>query len=114
MESMPPHAEGVLTICRGDIVSLICSHNNLNSGATRWTVGPTVNCAITTFHNSVDRESCGPFTFQDMSKSSQTTIKSMSTVEADASIDGVVVECRDNPGSPSTLIGRISICVVGM
>ena len=72
-----------------------------------------MNCAVTVFQNSADHQSCGLFTFQDASQSSQIMIKSMGSVKANTAIDGVVVECRDNPGNPSMLIGNITICVVG-
>ena len=117
-ESTPAHVGGVLAACAGDQISLTCSHDNLDSGVTRWiqVSQPMVqDCSEVIDHNIPNSaDPCGPFTFQDVSMLALDAVLSSTAVAtANTSMTGTVVECRDSAGILSASIGNVTLCVYG-
>ena len=114
-ESTPAHTSGVLIACAGNQISLTCSHDNLDSGTTRWVFSQPVDCSETIDHNPpIFTDPCGSFTFQDVSELAPGTVLHSTTVAtANTSMTGAVVECKDSAGILSKIIGNITLCVIG-
>ena len=109
---------GYLVACVGDHISISCSHNNLNTGATRWTfTSPLMinDCGETIDHNPpISSESCGSFMFTDVSALPLLPLNSTTRATASVAINGTTVECRDGGGILYEVIGNITLCIIGM
>lgn len=117
LTSDPPQFDGVVTVCSGGSVSLTCSHNNTETGNTRWIIFSSgVTTCSTTISGSSSSDACEPyFTFVDESELSEGVVSSIAQVaSANTSMNDIVVECRDSAGIFFTSIGNISFCVIGL
>ena len=115
LESIPPHVDGILTAYHGDQISLTCSHNNPATAVTKWSFSSPVNCDKAIDHNPpISTTSvCGPFMFVGISGLSCCHLNSTAVATASTSITGAVVECRDSAGLSPTVVGSITLCIIG-
>lgn len=110
-EPMP--ASGVLTACAGDHILLTCSHNNQDSGVTRWIFSQPVDCSETIFHDDPSSiEPCGPFTYESVSLASNVMLFSIVTTNVSTSMNGTVIECRDSAGQIYDS-AQLTLCITG-
>ena len=114
-EFRPANANGVLTACVGDPISLKCSHNNDVTGITRWIFSSPIDCSETIDHNPpIITRPCGPFSFQDVNEIQPNGLFNSTAVAiASASMTGAIAECRDSSGDVYNQIGSVSICIIG-
>lgn len=114
-EFRPANANGVLTACVGDHVSLTCSHDNDASGVTRWIFSSPIDCSVTIDHNPpIVTRPCGPFTFQDVTEIQPNGLFNSTAVAiASVSMTGAIAECRDSSGDVYNQIGTTLICIIG-
>ena len=107
-----------ITVCPGVPISLTCTHDNNNSGVTRWIVTntSTANCEVTVAHGSPmpPDDMCGLFTITMISGSASSTMfTSTAQTTATEALNGAVVECFSS-GLDTSLLGNITINVLGM
>ncbi len=104
-------------MCPGVPISLTCTHDNDNSGVTRWIVTntATANCEESVAHGSLmpPDDMCGLFTITMISGTfSPTMFTSTAQTTATEAINGAVVECFSS-GLDTSLIGNITINILG-
>ncbi len=107
-------------MCPGVPISLTCTHNNDNSGVTRWRVTntSTANCEVTVAHGSTMPPDAvcvpsGLFTITTISGTlSPTMFTSTAQTTATEALNGAVVECFSS-GLGSSLLGTVTINVLG-
>ena len=106
---------GVLTVCPGDFVSIMCSHGNDQSRVTRWEVidYPTADCSHTVSHRNPVDGTCGPFTITMISGSTDPPFNSTAETTATEALDGAQVQCFSS-ALLNSLIGNVTIKVLGM
>ena len=114
LESNPTLADGVLTACVGEQISLTCTHD-ITAVNTQWFVSPPVNCSASVGHAPPASEPCGPFTFDGITQVvvGVTALESTAMATADVSMTGSVVKCRSGNILMSTFVGNASLCIVG-
>ena len=114
-ESQSAQINGVVTACRGEALSLTCTHNNTVTGNTRWVVGQPVDCAETISSTVSPGQSCAPtVTFKDVSMLNEGIVSSTATLStANTSVNGTVIECRDGAGIIFNSVVNVSICILG-
>ena len=114
MESNPPQVNGVLTACTSEDISLTCSHNNVITAGTQWSISPPVNCTATVTHESPNNPTCGAFVVQDITRPANAmVINSTAVATADVSMAGSVVECVGGNSVSNFIVGNITLCIVG-
>ena len=107
-----------LTVCPSDPVVLTCKHDMVSNEATRWNFLPTFpGCTrrIVNHNNPTMVASCGPFTFHNVTgvDESPTELSSTAVAVADASINGLVIQCYDSERNSASKVGNITLCVIG-
>ena len=112
MTSVPATINGTLTACQGDYIAITCAHDNSGSLITRWEVTGVSDCFVP--HDPPrEGDTCGPFTFSDVSNATNPILSSTAMVTASAAINGLRVTCRAGAGVSSTLVGSLNITVLG-
>ncbi len=109
---------GTITVCPGVPLSFTCTHDNTASGVSRWRVTgtSTADCVRSVGHGEAMpmEEMCGLFTITMISgTSSPTMFTSTAQTNATDAINGAVVECFSS-GLDSSLLGNVTINVLGM
>lgn len=116
--STPRSINEVITVCSGSQITLTCSHNNTDTGVTRWVFTNISGCESNTISHDLSITStlaCGPFTFSGITElqSETVTLNSTATANASSMLNGGVVQCLDSAGTTSNTIGYSSIFVIG-
>ena len=116
LTSDPSQINGKITACAGEEISLTCSHDNVLSITTTWTISSPINCSTEILHNPPTpiAPPCGPFSFHDITVAESDTIQLNSTAVATArsEINSSIIECIAGFVS-SVSVGIISVCVIG-
>ena len=103
---------GEVIVCSRDRLSLVCSHNYTSAGVTRWEVTGTPQCLLSHDPPSSTTEACGDFFITNVSDKNGPTLNSTAEIIPNASLDGVMVECRAGSSSTSKLIGNVTIRIL--
>ena len=116
LESIPPIVNGVLTVCAGEQISLICSHDNVGTASTRWIASSPVSCRSDISHNGANPPippPCGPFMFQIITPLVPVPSLLNSTAVATVTVNmtGANIECRGGNVVNSFSVGNISLSV---
>ena len=120
MVSSPPAREnGDVILCPGSLFSLTCTHDNVRAEQTRWEIlnyglAPLIPRVASHEPDTDKSESLGPFNFTMISDGSGPTLTSTVEATVTESLNGTVVLCRDGGSSNSTIVGRVTVRVVGM
>ena len=118
LTSTPLQVNENIIACVDDEISLTCSHDNVASITTTWTISSPVNCSTEVIHNPPTpmADPCGPFSFQNITLAEAGVIQLNSTAVATASseVSGSIIECiagfdlYDSVGNIS-----LKVCVIG-
>ncbi len=115
--SVPESADGVLAVCQGDSISIMCTHDNTAGEQTRWRVTASdtgaVECEATANHFSRIEQLCGPFTITMISDNSGPTVTSTAASSDTSSVNGIAVQCFAGGLSSSPEVGSLNISVLG-
>ena len=110
--SVPETTDGVLTVCPGDSISIICTHGNVAGWLTRWIL-PGGNSSCTVVHDGSPPLNCDPFNITMISDNSGPTLSSTAQTVATESLNSARVECLAGGLSTSPQVGNITIRVIG-
>ena len=111
LTSVPEATNGVLAVCTGNVISLVCTHSNVAAGFSRWIVPGVSQCIVA--HDGTEPDPCGEFTFSMVSDTSGPALTSTAQTMATESLDGTVVVCRAGGLLVSPLVGNITIRILG-
>ena len=111
LTSVPEATNGVLAVCTGDVISLVCTHSNVAAGFSRWTVPGVSQCIVA--HDGTEPDPCGEFTFSMVSDTSGPALTSTARATATELLDGTVVVCRAGGLVSSPQVGNITIKILG-
>ncbi len=101
---------GEVFVCSKNRLSLVCSHNYTVAGVTRWEVTGTPQCLVS--HDPPKNHTCGDFFITNVSNINGPTLNSTAEINPDASLDGVIVECRTGSSATSKLVGNVTIRIL--
>ena len=108
--------EGSLTVCPGDLVSLICTHSNTGGEPTRWMIRYSGGYTCTRLVSHVlimDEDQCGPLTFTMISDNTGPTVTSTALMTVTEEMDGALVSCKAGALLMSPQVGNTTIHVIG-
>ena len=116
----PPAIDGVLTSCGA--TRLTCSHDNVAGESTRWRITAMNSsrlCRETIFHDDptpMTPYSCNEFSFEDITVLSEAGSSLISTAVVNPlplCLSGSQMECLAGPVSSSSVVGNVTLCVIG-
>ena len=104
--------EGVQTVCPGELVSLICTHDNVAGQLTRWIVSGSQPCdeIVSHFTDSTE-DMCGLFTITRIGNT-VSTLYSTIQIPATEALDGTLVECFSAGLTSSPQVGNTTLNVI--
>lgn len=110
-----PVVNEVLIVYTQETISLTCSHDNSNSGVTRWMFSPPIDCTSLIDHTNPSTTSpCGPFVFHNISVAAPNMLLSSTAVAtASVAMTGTMVACRNANGQHFETSGYLTLCVTG-
>ena len=107
-------AESVLTVCPGNLIALICIHNNTADIFTRWMIQHNNHkCTRLVDHVFMMGNTCGPLTFTMISDNTGPTVTSTALITATEELDGAIVSCKAGALLMSPQVGNATIHVIG-
>ena len=104
----------VILVYPGALISLTCTHHNVKDQQTRWEVKGFPPLVIHHDLLEANLDGFGPFSFSASSGPSGRVLTSTIQATATKSLNGTMVLCRDGGGSMDTVVGNLTVLVVGM
>ncbi|XP_064402742.1 uncharacterized protein LOC135348446 isoform X2 [Halichondria panicea] len=103
----------VLTVCPGELVSLTCSHDNVNGEQSRWEISGAMSCNGLVSHTTGFAEyTCGQFTITMVSNNTGPTVSSTIQIPVTEVLNGTLIECLAGGLFSSPLVGNTTLNVI--
>ncbi len=103
-----------LTVCPGELVSLTCSHDNIDGELTQWTISGAMSCNGLVSHTTgFTGYRCGEFIINMVSNNTGPTVSSTIQIPVTEALDGILIECFAGGHSSSPQVGNTTLNVIG-
>ncbi|XP_064403230.1 uncharacterized protein LOC135348785 isoform X3 [Halichondria panicea] len=103
----------MLTVCPGELVSLTCSHDNVNGEQSRWEISGAMSCNGLVSHTTGFAEyTCGQFTITMVSNNTGPTVSSTIQIPVTEVLNGTLIECFAGGLFSSPLVGNTTLNVI--
>ena len=104
----------MLTVCPGELVSLTCSHDNVNGELSRWEISGAMSCNGLVSHNTGFAEyTCGQFTITMVSNNTGPTVSSTIQIPVTEVLNGTLIKCFAGGLFSSPQVGNTTLNVIG-
>ncbi len=104
----------MLTVCPGELVSLTCSHDNIDGELTQWTISGAMSCSGLVSHTTgFTGYRCGEFIINMVSNNTGPTVSSTIQIPVTEAVNGTLIECFAGGLSSSPQVGNTTLNVMG-